>query len=97
VNGFVLTHHAQTRMRQRGFRDGDLALLIDTATPLADDAWMVRADDADRAIAQRKREIEQLQRLRGCKVVLSGDTIVTVCHLRPAAQSRALRRGREAR
>jgi hypothetical protein len=35
--------------------------------------------------------------LRGCKVVVSGDAIVTVCHMRPAAGRRALRRGRETR
>ena len=92
----ALSRHAETRMRQRGLRDRDLALLLDAATPVADDAWLLTAADADREIARRKREIEQLQRLRGCKVVLAGNVIVTVCHMRPAARRRALRRGREA-
>jgi hypothetical protein len=65
-------------MRQRGLRDHDLALVLDAATPLADDAWLVIDADADREIALRKREIEQFQRLRGCKVVVSGNAIVTV-------------------
>ncbi|WP_333834429.1 hypothetical protein [Rubrimonas sp.] len=93
----ALTRHAEARMRQRGLRDRDLALVLDAATPLADDAWLVTDADADREIVRRKREIEQLQRLRGCKVVVSGDAIVTVCHMRPAAGRRALRRGRETR
>lgn len=97
MNTLTVTRHAEARMRQRGLRDRDLALVLDAATPLADDAWLVTDADADREIARRKREIEQFQRLRGCKVVVSGDAIVTVCHMRPAAGRRALRRGRETR
>jgi hypothetical protein len=93
----TLTHHAEARIRQRGLRERDVALVLDAATPLADDAWLLTASDADREIAIRKREIEQLQRLRGCKVVVAGDAIVTVCHTRPAARRQALRRGRETR
>lgn len=97
MTALALTRHAEARMRQRGLRDRDFALVLDVATPLADDAWLVTDADADREIAQRKREIEQFQRLRGCKVVVSGDAIVTVCHMRPAAGRRALRQGRETR
>ena len=84
-------------MRQRGLRADDLALLLDAATPVANDAWLLTAADANREITRRKREIEQLQRLRGCKFVVSGDAIVTVCHTRPSTRQRALRRGRETR
>lgn len=97
MTALAFTRHAEARMRQRGLRERDLALLLDAATPLADDAWLLTAADADREIARRKREIEHLQRLRGCKVVVSGDEIVTVCHMRPAAVRHALRRGRETR
>lgn len=97
MSTLALTRHAEARLRQRGLRDRDLALLLDSATPLADDAWLLMDADADREIARRKREIEQLQRLRGCKVVVAGDVIITVCHMRPDAGRRALRRGREAR
>lgn len=95
MTALAVTDHAGARLRQRGLRERDLALLLDAATPLADDAWLLTAADADREIARRKREIEHLQRLRGCKVVLSGDAIVTVYHMRPVAVRNALRRGRE--
>ncbi len=97
MSALAFTRHAEVRIRQRGLRESELALVLDAATPLADDAWLLTTADVDREIAQRKHEIEQLQRLRGCKVVLSGDSIVTVCHMRPAAERRALRRGRETR
>ena len=97
MTSLALTRHAEARIRQRGLRERDLALVLEAATPLAHDAWLLTAVDADREIARCKREIEQLQRLRGCKVVVSGDAIVTVCHMRPAAGRRALRHGRETR
>ena len=34
----TLTTHAETRMRQRGLRDADLHLILDTATQVAPDA-----------------------------------------------------------
>lgn len=97
MTDLTLTRHVEARMRQRGLRERDLGLLLDAATPLANDAWLMTNADADREIVRRKREIEQLQRLRGCKVVVCEDSIVTVCHTRPAARRRALRQGREAR
>ena len=97
MTALALTRHAEARLRQRGLRERDVALVLGAATPLADDAWLLTAADADREIAVRKREIEQLQRLRGCKVVLAGDAIVTVCHTRPSTRRRAMRRGRETR
>ena len=91
------SNHAEMRMQQRGLRGADLELVLAAATPLAHDAWLLTDADTDHEIARRKREIEQLQRLRGCKIVVSGDTVVTVCHTRVATRRRALRAGREER
>ncbi len=93
----TLTRHAEARMRQRGLRDADIPVLLAVATPLAHDAWLVRDADAEREIARRKREIEQLQRLRGCKIVVSDDAIITVCHMRKRPARHALRKGRSSR
>ncbi len=94
---FHMTRHASARMRQRGLHGSDVDVLINVSTQLANDAWILTDADADREITRRKREIEQLQRLRGCKVVISGDAVVTVCHMRPAELRRAMRKGRENR
>lgn len=94
---FALTRHAEVRTRQRGLRDADIVLLMDAATPLAGKAWLMTAADAAREIARRKREIQQIERLRGVKIVIDGDVVVTAYHSRPSDQRRALRRGRQAR
>lgn len=95
INGHEITQHADARIRQRGLRDADLALLLSAATAVAPDAYLLTAADAEREIRRRKREIEQIERLRGCKVVVDGGTIISVYRSRPSDQRRTFRRGRE--
>ncbi len=68
-----LTHHAEVRMRQRGFRKADVDLVLSVATRVADDAFFLTDQDA-------AREIQQLERLRGSKIIVGGDTLVTLYH-----------------
>jgi hypothetical protein len=89
----ALTRHAEVRLPQRGLRDADIALLLDAATPVAGDALLMTDADANREIAKRKREIQQIERLRGVKVVVADGAVVTVYHSRPSDQRRALRGG----
>lgn len=75
-----LTHHAQARMRQRGFREEDADLVFRVGTRVADDAFLLTDKDAARAIRKRKQEIQQLERLRGSKVIVEGETLITLYH-----------------
>ncbi len=75
-----LTHHAEVRMRQRGFRKADVDLVLSVATCIADDAFFLTDQDAKLEIEKRKREIQQLERLRGSKIIVVGDTLVTLYH-----------------
>ncbi len=75
-----LTHHAEVRMRQRGFRKFDVDLILSVATPVADDAFFLTDQDAAREIERRKREIQQLERLRGSKIIVEADTVITIYH-----------------
>jgi hypothetical protein len=93
MSEFSLTHHAEVRLRQRGLRDADIALLMDAATPVGGDAWLMTDADAAREIARRKREIQRIGHLRGVKIVITGDVVVTAYHSRPTDQRRALRCG----
>jgi hypothetical protein len=82
-------------MRQRGLRDADLALVLDAATRVAPDAYLMTDADVMREITQRKWEIQMLERLRGLKVVVEGDVVLTVYHARARVRRQTLRKGRE--
>lgn len=90
-----LTRHGEARMRQRGYRDADVALVLNAATRVADDAYLLTNQDAAREIARRKREIQQLERLRGSKIIVEGTTLITLYHATAAqkGQNRRKRRG----
>lgn len=75
-----VTHHAEARMRQRGFRNADIGLVLSVATRVADDAFFLSDKDAAREIERRRREIQQLERLRGTKVIVEGESLVTIYH-----------------
>lgn len=72
------THHAEARMRQRGFRNADIGLVLSVATRVADDAFFLSDKDAAREIERRRREIQQLERLRGTKVIVEGESLITI-------------------
>lgn len=74
------THHAETRMRQRGFRNADVGLVLSVATRVAEGAFFLSDKDATREIERRRREIQQLERLRGTKLIVEGENIVTLYH-----------------
>ena len=57
------THHAESRLQQRGIRKKDILLIIGCGTRIDDETWMMRKKDADREIASRKREIQRLKHL----------------------------------
>ena len=95
MSRFVYSHHAQARMQQRGLRERDIELIVDLGTRVSEDAYILRRRDVDREIELRRREIQALSRLRGRKVVVAEDTVVTGYHPRPAVRKRDLRRGRE--
>lgn len=75
-----LTDHAEVRMRQRGFRKADVDLVLEVATRVADDAFLLTDQDAAREIEKRRREIQQLERLRGSKLIVEGGALVTLYH-----------------
>ncbi len=89
------THHAETRMRQRAIRERDIPLIIELGTQVDDETWLMCNRDVAREIAIRKREIQVLERLANCKVVMLGEHVITAYSSRPADQKRTLRRGRQ--
>ena len=92
---FIATHHAKTRFKQRGLREVDIDLVMANATRVAPDAYLLTNRDVELAIMRRKQEIQRLERLRGLKVVVEGDVIITGYHSRVLDQKKTLRRGRQ--
>jgi hypothetical protein len=73
-NNFKVSKHLQTRCQQRGFRDDDLRLIAHEGTDARDGVVLLKKD-AERAIRQRKKEIQQLERLAGVLIILDADSL----------------------
>src|SRR5688572_2468005 len=73
----ALSIHAGQRLRQRSLREHDVELILACGTDLGDGRITLYPRDAERAIIQRKQEIERLQHLRNAVVIAAGK-IVTV-------------------
>ncbi len=80
MNDLRFTQHAETRMRQRGFRNVDVSLVLSVATRVADDAFFLSDKDAAREIERRRHEIQQLERLRGTKLIVDCENVITLYH-----------------
>lgn len=74
----TLSSHATDRIRQRGFRESDIPVIVEAGTPIGDDSIYLRAQDVDREIRKHKRAIAALERLCGCRVVIEGRRVITI-------------------
>lgn len=87
----TLSHHAEARVQQRGIRESDIPVIVAAGTPVGDDSLFLLARDVDREIRRLKQEINKLERLRGCRVVIAGKTVVTVYRPTRTTEKRLLR------
>jgi hypothetical protein len=83
--------HAQTRIRQRGIRESDIPMIVAAGTPIDQDSVLLLAQDADREIRRLKQEIAAFERPKGWRVVIVGDTVVTVYRPSRKTEKRLLR------
>ena len=82
------TRHAETRLQQRAIREGDIPLIIELGTQVDDETWILLKRDVAREIDIRKREIQKLERLANCKVVMLGEHVIS-----PIPHGRRIRNG----
>ena len=96
MKSIICSCHAERRMNQRGIRETDVDLIRRCGTHLEDDdeSFLLTDKDVSRAITMRKREIQALERLRGCQVVMTGNVVRTAYHTTDKYRKRALRRCR---
>jgi len=86
-----LSQHARTRVQQRGFYENDPEIIYKIGT-LVDDSMLLTNKDVDHAIREHKREIEILERLRGCRVVVGeSGNVITIYNASRKTQKRLLR------
>lgn len=88
----TVTTHAQARLRQRGFKKADVEAVLSAATRLSGDAFFLSKRDAQREIEKRKREIQQLERLKGAELILVGEKLITAYHCDPSHRAKRNRR-----
>lgn len=78
-----VTPHACARVRQRGYRDADVDLVLAYGTEAREGVMLTRAD-VDRAVARLKNEMRCLERLRGTAVIIKNEAVLTL--YRPGKQ-----------
>jgi hypothetical protein len=87
----ISTHHAEQRMNQRSIRPSEIQLLMHAASQVAEDAFILTNNDVDREIQRRKREIQQLENLRGVKLIVEEGILITAYRAEPAHHKRGHR------
>ncbi len=92
MDGIAYSNHAGQRMQQRGIRERDIDLLLSCGTQIDDASILLSDKDAAREIERRKHEIQALERLRGCKVVIIEGVVVTCYHAYAKHLKKVLRR-----
>lgn len=93
----TLTQHAQTRIRQRGFREQDMELIVECGTLVRPGLHVLRDRDVAKEIRAAKQRIQTLERLRGSAAVVEQGVVVTRYHLAGQAGKRATRPRRHPR
>jgi hypothetical protein len=88
-----VTRHGVERLRQRGFRTGDLDVVLEMGTP-AGNAILLTDHDVQKQVAEYRRRIQQLERLRGTAVILAGDRVLSAYRPRRSKVRRFLRERR---
>jgi len=94
MEGISYSQHATVRMQQRGFREADIDLVMTCGAQIDSDSILLRDKDAAREIERRKHEIQALERLRGCRLVISEGVFVTCYHTHTKHLKKLLRRRR---
>jgi hypothetical protein len=75
-SSLFLSHHAATRIRQRGLRASDVALVVAHGSPVRG-GILLRTRDVATTEAEMKRTVSRLHRLAGTFVAVADDTVLS--------------------
>jgi len=90
VSEQVVTRHALARMSQRGIGSDDLALITLIGTEV-EGGYFVRDKDCQAVERELKHLIDRVRRLRGKRVVVSDNHVISAYHTRRNKERRLLR------
>lgn len=86
----VNTKHAQVRIRQRGLKENDVAMILEYGT-LTKKGPMITRKDYSALEHNYKKKLSCLRRLVGKIAMTDGSVVITVFHATKAQQKRLLR------
>ena len=89
-----ISRHASKRFQQRGLSSQDIELVVKIGSMVAPDAYMITNTVADGIIAEYKRKIQRVERLRNTKVIEKNGWIITSYCANSKEQKRTMRRKR---
>ena len=92
-NDFSICDHGLRRCQQRSIKEALVFELISEGTQVDANVTFMKNKDVDRAIAKRKRQIQEFEKLRGCMVIHKENTIVSA--YRPGKKKRKYIRKKE--
>ena len=87
---YDMCQHATTRAAQRNLKADALILAMQIGTDVGD-GILVLKKDVESFICEKKREIEEAQRLVGVRVVNEGKCLITAYRVGRAKERRLLR------
>lgn len=91
---YSLSRHAETRMAQRGLTIKDAELIALIGAEVAD-GFLVRAQDCQLIESSLKGLIDRVRRLKGKRLVVADDRVVTAYHASRRKARRLMRSARE--
>lgn len=93
-SSFDLSPHARTRCAQRNLSEDDLNLILENATEV-EGGYLMRDKDVQGFDHAPKDVQARLQRLRGVRVVICEDVIITAYHAKSGKKRDLLRKSRK--
>lgn len=91
MSAFTFTRHAEKRVAQRGIREEDLDLAMEMGTEV-EGGILVREKDCDEIARQHKRFIERVLRLKGIRIVVANESVITAYRASGRKERALLRR-----
>ena len=91
------SRHGEQRVNQRGFLRSDVELIRRCGTQIEDyeaEVYLVLNKDIEQMTRALKQQIQRLDHLRGCKLVIKGEKLVTAHHTSRRSEKKLLRRAR---